>query len=71
MTTIGDYALTCEGGLWFLMKDDRLVSTLIDVGAGTWRARTLAGGATTITVPSDVDDPALYVAEQITETPSA
>jgi hypothetical protein len=71
-TTIGDYTLVEQGGLWFLLDRDRhIVSTLVDQGAGTWRAVTLDGGATTLTVPDDVDDPAIYVAKQITESPSA
>lgn len=65
--TVGGYVLTEYDGVWFLADEGgRTVSTIIDVGGGTWRARTPEGGARTFQVPPDVEDPALYVAEQIT-----
>src|SRR5690606_1595048 len=64
---VGDCTLVPFGGLWFLTDaDDRLVSTILDMGEGTWRARTPEGSARTVEVPAHVDDPARYVAEQIT-----
>lgn len=66
ITKVGDYSLVDEGGLWFLMKDHRIVSTLVDMGGGTWRARTPKGNAVTLDVPDEVEEPATWVAEQIT-----
>lgn len=63
---IGEYDLTDYGGLWFLTKDGRPVSTIIDMGGGTWRARTPEGNARTFTVPPEVEHPARYVAQKIT-----
>jgi hypothetical protein len=66
MTMVGDYELVMFGGLHFLTKDEQIVSTLVDMGEGTWRVRTPEGSARTIEVPDGTDNPALYVAEQIT-----
>lgn len=63
---VGEYDLVEYGGLWLLELDGRIVSTLVDMGGGTWRARTPEGNARTFTVPAHVDHPARYVAEQIT-----
>lgn len=63
---VGDYDLVSFGGLWFLTQNGRPVSTIIDMGGGTWRARTPEGSARTIEVPDGTADPALYVAKQIT-----
>jgi len=67
MTTVAGYTLVDERGVWFLLDGDRnIVSTLIDMGSGTWRARTPGGDAVTVDVPADVEEPAVYVAERIT-----
>lgn len=67
MVKVGDYTLVPFGGLWFLTDaDDRLVSTILDMGEGTWRARTPEGSARTFEVPPDVADPPLWVAREIT-----
>lgn len=63
---VGEYDLEHYGGLWFLTRDGRPVSTIIDMGSGTWRARTPEGSARTFTVPAHVEHPARYVAERIT-----
>lgn len=63
---VGEYDLTDYGGLWFLTRDGRLISTLIDMSGGTWRARTPEGRARTIEVPAGVEHPPRYVAEQST-----
>jgi hypothetical protein len=63
---VGEYRLGEYSGLWFPMDGDRIVSTLIDMGDGIWRARTPEGGAETVEVPGNVEDPARYVAEEIT-----
>lgn len=63
---VGEYLLVEMSGTWFLEQDGRIVSTLIDMGGGTWRARTPEGNARTIEVPDGTADPARYVAEQIT-----
>ncbi|MEV4670953.1 hypothetical protein AB0K34_04800 [Actinomadura sp. NPDC049382] len=62
---VGEYDLIDYGGLWFLTKGGRPVSTIIDMGGGTWRARTPEGNARTIEVPDGTAEPARYVAEQI------
>lgn len=69
MTTVAGYTLTEYGGLWFLTgPDDRPVSTILDMGNGLWRARTPDGHARTFDhIPDSVDNPALWVAERITE----
>lgn len=64
---VGGFRLVAFQGLWFLMADDRIVSTLLDMGGGKWRARLPSGGVGTFTVPAEVEDPARYVAEQITQ----
>lgn len=68
---VGGYRLVEFGGLWFLDdRDDRTVSTILDMGNGLWRARTFQGGAATFSIPDGVSDPARYVAEQlVTQTP--
>lgn len=68
---VGGYRLVEFGGLWFLDdQEDRTVSTILDMGNGLWRARTLQGGAATFSIPDGVSDPARYVAEQlVTQTP--
>lgn len=63
---VGGYVLVERFGVWFLEQDGRIAATLIDMGSGTWRARTPEGNAQTIQLPADVDHPARYVAEQIT-----
>lgn len=69
---VGGYRLTEYQGLWFLTDDaGRAVSTIIDMGEGVWRARTPEGGARTVQVPPDVEDPALFIAEEITKTGTA
>lgn len=42
------------GELSFLAQDRRIVSTFVDMSGGTWRARTLSGGAVTLDVPNAV-----------------
>lgn len=64
--TVGEYELAEYSGLWFLLKEGRIASTLVEMGGGTWRARTPEGDARTIEVPADAEHPARYVAEQIT-----
>lgn len=59
---VGEYLLIEKAGVWFLEQDGRIAATLIDMGGGTWRARTPEGNARTFTVPPEVEDPALYVA---------
>ncbi|HEY8480183.1 MAG TPA: hypothetical protein VIL71_10170 [Spirillospora sp.] len=70
MTFVGGYELAEYDGLWFLSdKDGRVVSTIIDMGGGRWRARTPDGRARTFepgTVPADVRDVPRWIAEQIT-----
>lgn len=68
---VGGYRLVEFGDLWFLDdQEDRTVSTILDMGNGLWRARTLQGGAATFSIPDGVSDPARYVAEQlVTQTP--
>lgn len=66
MKTVGDYDLVNQAGVWFLEQDGRIAATLIDMGDGTWRARAPEGSVRTIEVPAHVEDPAMYVAEQIT-----
>lgn len=63
---VGEYDLVPYDGLWFLDRGGRTVCTIVDMGDGTWRARTPEGSARTVHVPPAVEDPALYVAEQIT-----
>ena len=63
---IGGYVLVEQFGVWFLEQDGQIAATLIDMGGGTWRARTPEGNARTVTVPPEVANPAKYVAEQIT-----
>ncbi|MFG2016514.1 hypothetical protein [Actinomadura geliboluensis] len=59
------YLLIEKAGVWFLEQDGRIAATIIDMGGGTWRARTPEGNARTFTIPPEVEDPPLYVAEQI------
>lgn len=66
MTPVGDYVLVEQVGAWFLEQDGRITATLIDMGGGTWRVRAPEGNLQTLTVPDGTDNPALYVAEQIT-----
>lgn len=69
MTNVGGYAFTEYEGLWFLSDaTGRTVCTIVDMGEGVWRARTPEGSARTVQVPPHVDDPPLWVAEQITST---
>ncbi len=63
---VGEHDLEDLGGLWFLTLHGKPVSTLIDMGDGTWRARTPDGTAQTIHVPDGTDDQVLYVAKKIT-----
>lgn len=70
-TQVGDYLLTPYDGLWFLDRDGRAVSTIIDMGGGRWRVRTPEGGARTFDpdeIPDDVEDVPRWIAEQITAT---
>lgn len=71
MTSVGGYELTEYAGLWFLTGGDgRVVSTIIDMGGGRWRARTPGGRARTFepgSVPADVRDVPRRIAEQITD----
>ncbi|GAA1819324.1 hypothetical protein [Actinomadura chokoriensis] len=62
---VGSYLLVEQGGVWFLEQDGRITATLIDMGGGTWRARTPEGNVRTVTVPPEVEDPPLYVAKLI------
>lgn len=70
MVKVGDYTLVPFGGLWFLTDaDDRLVSTILDMGGGIWRARTPSGEVRTFEpdeIPADVTDAPRWIAEQIT-----
>lgn len=66
---VGDYVLSEYDGLWFLSTEDgRVISTIIDMGNGIWRARTPKGEARTFEdTPPDVDNVPRWIAEQITE----
>lgn len=66
MTAVGGYEVVEDHGLWFMLDGERIAGTIVDMGHGVWRCRTPAGTAVTLTVPGDVDEPAVYVAEQVT-----
>ena len=70
MVKVGDCTLVPFGGLWFLTDaDDRLVSTILDMGGGVWRARIPSGEVRTFEpdeIPADVTDVPRWIAEQIT-----
>lgn len=70
VTRVGGYQLIPYEGLWFLTgEDSRAVATIIDMGDGTWRARTPDGQARTFepgSIPADVEDVPRWIAEQIT-----
>ena len=64
---LGGYTLIEMSGMWFLEDETgRIVATIVDMGGGTFRARTPKGDVQTIKVPEDVEESVTYVAEQVT-----
>ena len=64
---LGGYTLIEMSGMWFLEDETGgIVATIVDMGGGTFRARTPKGNVQTVKVPEDAEEPAMYVAEQIT-----
>lgn len=64
---VGGYTLIELAGMWFLEDETgRIAATIVDMGGGTFRARTPEGSVRTVEVPAGEKEPATYVAEQIT-----
>ncbi|QXJ22758.1 hypothetical protein AGRA3207_003814 [Actinomadura graeca] len=67
-TCVEGYVLTGGADVYLLLDPDTRDprATIVSLGNGTWRARTLDGKAKTFEPPDEIDRPALWVAEQLT-----